>query len=250
VYVFPYIFSNFRAHRPVTTVRLSSSHRTADSFSPALSIRPLGSGTTTPKRLSKSIAVTRTSSQCPSIFWETLSFAFPPSSSDRLGTSRYCIATTFLDGRFVLSGSEDGKIWIWDLQTREALQRIDAHRGQLSIPRRYDTVPLTLCVLYPDATVAVVVHPTKPMLASAALEKVTLSKLFVTHCTITDGEFLFFRFYKGSFRSDMGRQAHPREQCSTIISTCCRTKPLIKMFIMISTEQRRLGGKEETRTKE
>jgi COMPASS component SWD3 len=44
---------------------------------------------------------------------------------------RYCITSTFWNGRYVLSGSEDGKIWVWDLQTREAVQKIDAHRGAL-----------------------------------------------------------------------------------------------------------------------
>jgi len=33
-------------------------------------------------------------------------------------------------GKYVVSGSEDNKIYIWDLQTRKVLQILEGHRGQ------------------------------------------------------------------------------------------------------------------------
>lgn len=36
---------------------------------------------------------------------------------------------------YVVMGSEDGKVWVWDLQTRECVQLIDSHQGQLPFVR-------------------------------------------------------------------------------------------------------------------
>lgn len=44
----------------------------------------------------------------------------------------YCIPANFsvnTEPKCIMSGSEDGKIYIWDLQTRQVVQVIEAHRG-------------------------------------------------------------------------------------------------------------------------
>ena len=33
-------------------------------------------------------------------------------------------------GKHVVSGSEDGKVYIWDLQTRQVVQVLDGHKGE------------------------------------------------------------------------------------------------------------------------
>ena len=40
-----------------------------------------------------------------------------------------CFSTT--GGAYVVSGSEDAKIYIWDLQSRQVLQVLEGHRGAL-----------------------------------------------------------------------------------------------------------------------
>lgn len=53
----------------------------------------------------------------------------------------YCLFTCFGFGadesgaerKAVISGSEDGKVYIWDLQSRKVLQVLDGHRG-MSVP--------------------------------------------------------------------------------------------------------------------
>lgn len=71
---------------------------------------------------------------------------------------QYCLFNTFTvkkveapkkGGTFVVSGSEDSKIYLWDLQTKEVVQVLEGH---------------TAVVLAVDA------HPTLDMLASAAAE--------------------------------------------------------------------------------
>jgi WD40 repeat protein len=32
-------------------------------------------------------------------------------------------------GKWIISGSEDGKVYIWDLQTREIVQVLEGHQG-------------------------------------------------------------------------------------------------------------------------
>ena len=50
---------------------------------------------------------------------------------------------------FVVCGAEDSKLWIWDLQTKEALQTIPGHS---------------------DVIVALAVHPTQPIIATGSME--------------------------------------------------------------------------------
>ena len=36
-------------------------------------------------------------------------------------------------GKYIVSGSEDNKIYIWDLQSRQIQQVLEGHRGKLEI---------------------------------------------------------------------------------------------------------------------
>jgi COMPASS component SWD3 len=65
---------------------------------------------------------------------------------------RYCIpAAISHDGRYVIAGSEDHKFVVWDVQTRQAVQSSESHK---------------------DVVIAVARHPTRPIIATAGLEKV------------------------------------------------------------------------------
>ncbi|KAK4538816.1 hypothetical protein CDCA_CDCA20G4841 [Cyanidium caldarium] len=68
--------------------------------------------------------------------------------------NRYCVFSTFVvtDPKHVrvLSGSEDCAVYLWDLQTRQVVQRLTAHT---------------------DVVLAVDAHPTEAVLASGALER-------------------------------------------------------------------------------
>jgi COMPASS component SWD3 len=38
--------------------------------------------------------------------------------------------TTSTKSKYIVSGSEDGKIYVWDLQGRQVVQVLDGHRGK------------------------------------------------------------------------------------------------------------------------
>ena len=44
---------------------------------------------------------------------------------------KYCIFANFsvTGGKWIVSGSEDNQIYIWNLQTREIVQRLEGHTG-------------------------------------------------------------------------------------------------------------------------
>lgn len=67
--------------------------------------------------------------------------------------SRYCIFATFVATNsrpLIVCGSENNLVYVWDLQTEEILQRLEAHV---------------------DVVLSVSSHPCEPLLASGALEK-------------------------------------------------------------------------------
>lgn len=45
---------------------------------------------------------------------------------------KYCIFANFsvTGGKWIVSGSEDNQIYIWNLQTREIVQRLEGHTGK------------------------------------------------------------------------------------------------------------------------
>lgn len=72
---------------------------------------------------------------------------------------RFCATSTFLlssTGRHrVVSGSEDSKVYIWDLQTRKVVQTLEGHQGTCRVPTQAlaprDSMFLTVALLGMDA---------------------------------------------------------------------------------------------------
>ncbi|GCC18860.1 hypothetical protein chiPu_0020912, partial [Chiloscyllium punctatum] len=76
---------------------------------------------------------------------------------------KYCIFANFsvTGGKWIVSGSEDNFVYIWNLQTKEIVQKLQGHT---------DVVISTAC------------HPTENIIASAALENDKTIKLWRSDC--------------------------------------------------------------------
>lgn len=63
----------------------------------------------------------------------------------------YCITPTFsvTAGKYIVSGSEDKCVWIWDLQGKNMLQKLEGHT---------------------DTVISVSCHPIENMIVSAGLD--------------------------------------------------------------------------------
>ena len=72
---------------------------------------------------------------------------------------KYCIFANFsvTGGKWIVSGSEDHLVYIWNLQTKEVVQKLQGHT---------DVVLCTAC------------HPTENIIASASLENDKTIKLW------------------------------------------------------------------------
>uniref|UniRef100_A0A2I2YSS1 Uncharacterized protein n=1 Tax=Gorilla gorilla gorilla TaxID=9595 RepID=A0A2I2YSS1_GORGO len=76
---------------------------------------------------------------------------------------KYCIFANFsvTGGKWIVSGSEDNLLYIWNLQTKEIVQKLQGHT---------DVVISTAC------------HPTENIITSAALENDKTIKLWKSDC--------------------------------------------------------------------
>lgn len=78
-----------------------------------------------------------------------------------LKNEKYCIFANFsvTGGKWIVSGSEDHMVYIWNLQTREIVQKLEGHT---------DVVLCTAC------------HPTENLIASGGLENDRTIKIWVS----------------------------------------------------------------------
>ncbi|XP_049326242.1 WD repeat-containing protein 5-like isoform X2 [Astyanax mexicanus] len=76
---------------------------------------------------------------------------------------KYCVFANFsvTGGKWIVSGSEDHMVYIWNLQTKEIVQKLQGHA---------------------DVVIATACHPSENIIASAALENDKTIKLWKSDC--------------------------------------------------------------------
>lgn len=82
----------------------------------------------------------------------------------------YSLFVDFLHGgKHVMCGSEDCRIYLWDLQTRQIAQVLEGHRGKFLHPFKYSIKYLMRLV--PDVVLAVAVSVTYLLRRSLVLTR-------------------------------------------------------------------------------
>jgi COMPASS component SWD3 len=62
--------------------------------------------------------------------WNFTSSDPKPKSYTGHSNEKYSIFTDFMSGQYIISGSEDHSIYIWDLQSKQIVQQLTGHQGE------------------------------------------------------------------------------------------------------------------------
>lgn len=96
---------------------------------------------------------------CTQRLWNFSAGKFLKTYTGHVNT-KYCIPAAFsiTNGKYIVSGSEDKCVYLWDLQSRKVVQKLEGHT---------------------DTVIAVSCHPRENMIASGALDNDKTVKVWV-----------------------------------------------------------------------